>query len=129
MLYLVVLNKLRPNNLKGITDMESIKDNSSDAKTFSGFVYVMTHSLFSDVVRIGCTTADPNQYAIELSNNTIGDYTLVFSLECDSPCEVKKQLREQLKAQKYVEEFYQVSSKVVASLAKREAFKIPVLTC
>jgi hypothetical protein len=35
---------------------------SSDAVAY-GNVYVMTHSFFSDVVRIGCTPTDPLEYA------------------------------------------------------------------
>ena len=35
-----------------------------------GNVYIMTHSFFSDVVRIGCTTENPKDYAKTLSKKT-----------------------------------------------------------
>jgi len=93
----------------------------------TGNVYVMTHSFFSDVIRIGCTPDDPEAYAISLSANTPGEYSVVFSLQCNNPCKVKKQIREYLDAQKYVNEFYQVSADVAQKLLRRETLKIPIL--
>ena len=77
-----------------------------------GNVYVMTHSLFSDVVKIGCTTEEPEEYAKALSAKTIGEYSVAFSLQCNNPCKVKKQIKKYLDAQEYVNEFYQVSPDV-----------------
>ena len=92
-----------------------------------GNVYVMTHSFFSDVVRIGCTPEDPHEYTELLSAKTPGNYTLVFSLQCKNPCEIKKRIQTYLNAQEYVKEFYQVSSDVVARLLTRETLLIPTL--
>ena len=91
-----------------------------------GIVYVMTHSFFSDVIRIGCTPDDPETYAKSLSENRPGEYTLVYSLACDNPCNIKSQIKTYLNAQKYVNEFYQVSAEVAAKLLKRETLKIPI---
>ena len=55
-----------------------------------GNVYVMTHSFFSDVIKIGCTPNDPEAYAKELSAKSPGNYTLVYSVKCSNPCQVKK---------------------------------------
>ena len=55
-----------------------MKDNTVS----TGFVYIMTHSFFSDVIRIGCTSEDPMEYAQALSKNSPGDYSLVYSLAC-----------------------------------------------
>jgi len=107
--------------------MATPTQNKIDDEVSKGNVYVMTHSLFSDVVRIGCTPKDPEDYAKELSVNTPGHYTLVFSLYCDNPCQVKKQIREYLNAQEYVNEFYQVSVDLVSRLMKTETLKIPTL--
>ncbi len=93
-----------------------------------GNVYVMTHSIFSDVVRIGCTPEDPEHYAKQLSENTPGDYTLVFSIQCANPCQIKQQIRDYLNAEKYVNEFYQVPPATVKKLLQREALKIPLQT-
>jgi len=93
-----------------------------------GNVYIMTHSFFSDVIRIGCTPDDPQAYAESLSAKSPGNYRLVYSLQCTNPCKVKKQIREYLNAQEYVNEFYQVSADVAASLLKRETLRIPTLT-
>ncbi|MBA6326635.1 GIY-YIG nuclease family protein [Colwellia sp. MB02u-6] len=98
---------------------------SSDAISY-GNVYVMTHSFFSDVVRIGCTPTDPIEYAITLSAKTFGDYTVVFSLKCQNPCKVKKQIRQYLNAKTYVNDFYQIPADVAAGILKREALRIPV---
>jgi hypothetical protein len=92
-----------------------------------GNVYVMTHSFFSDVIRIGCTTEDPKIYTKTLSEKTPGNYKLVFSLQCNNPCKVKKQIQTYLKAQKYVNEFYQVTAEVAERLLKRETLRIPIL--
>mgnify|MGYP003859892475 FL=1 len=92
-----------------------------------GNVYVMTHSLFSDVVKIGCTVENPVEYAKALSEKTIGEYRVAFSLECSNPCKIKKKIKEYLNAEEYTKEFYQVSSEVAAKLLKREVLKIPGL--
>lgn len=91
-----------------------------------GNVYVMTHSFFSDVIRIGCTTEDPETYAETLSKKTAGHYTLAFSLQCDNPCKVKKQIQSYLNTQEYVNEFYQVTTEVAERLLKREILRIPM---
>jgi len=92
-----------------------------------GNVYVMTHSFFSDVIRIGCTTEDPQKYVKSLSAKTPGEYTVVFSLQCSNPCKVKKKIQEHLNAQEYVKEFYQVPANVAERLLKRETLVIPTL--
>jgi len=88
----------------------------------------MTHSFFSDVVKIGCTVEDPDEYAKSLSAKTIGEYSVAFSLQCDNPCKVKKQIKDHLSAQKYTQEFYQVSPEMAVKLLRRETLKIPNLT-
>jgi hypothetical protein len=92
-----------------------------------GNVYVMTHSFFSDVVKIGCTPEDPQAYAKSLSAKTIGEYSVVFTLSCNNPCKVKKQIKAYLKAEEYTKEFYQVSPEIAAKLLRRETLKIPSL--
>jgi hypothetical protein len=87
----------------------------------------MTHSFFSDVIRIGCTTEDPKTYAKRLSEKTPGEYTLAFSLQCDKPCQVKSQIQTYLNAEEYVNEFYQVTTDVAERLLKRESLRIPML--
>lgn len=109
------------NNINNSAETTIIKDLSL------GHVYVMTHSLFSDVVRIGCTPEDPIDYAKSLSAKTIGDYSVAFSLQCNNPCKVKKQIKAYLNAQEYTKEFYQVPSEVAAKLLRRESLKIPSL--
>jgi len=103
---------------------QSVKNNEASL----GNVFVMTHSFFSDVIRIGCTPEDPESYAKKLSTKAPGDYTLVFSLQCKNPCQVKKQIKTYLNAQKYVDEFYQVTTEVAESLLKRESLRIPMIT-
>jgi hypothetical protein len=92
-----------------------------------GSVYVMTHSFFSDVVKIGCTIEDPQVYAKTLSAKTIGEYSLAFSLRCSNPCKIQKQIKHYLNAQEYVNGFYQVSPDMAKKLLKRETLKIPSL--
>jgi Meiotically up-regulated gene 113 len=107
--------------------MESKPQQTKHKDVSLGHVYVMTHSFFSDVVRIGCTPDDPKEYTKALSAKTPGDYTLVFSLQCSNPCKVKKRIREHLNAQEYVKEFYQVPAEVAERLLKRETLVIPTL--
>jgi len=108
--------------------MANLNTQTNNNDVSLGNVYVMTHSFFSDVIRIGCTPDDPNEYAKSLSAKTPGDYTLVYSLACSNPCKVKKQIREYLNAQEYVNEFYEVPSDVAAKLLKRETLRIPMFT-
>jgi len=93
-----------------------------------GSVYVMTHSFFSDVIRIGFTFDDPQEYTKSLSAQTPGNYTLVFSQQCNNPFKVQQRIKEYLTAQSYVKEFYQVSAKVAERLLRREILIIPTLT-
>lgn len=108
--------------------MENTNKTSDNSDISEGNVYVMTHSFFSDVIRIGCTPEDPQAYSEKLSANSPGNYTLVFSQKCSNPCQVKKQIREYLSAQEYVNEFYQVPADVAKKLLKRETLRIPALT-
>jgi len=108
--------------------MKNITQPTENKEVSLGNVYVMTHSFFSDVIKIGCTTEDPEEYAKTLSKNTPGNYTLAFSLQCDNPCKVKSQIKEYLNAQEYVNEFYQVTPEVAANLLKRESLRIPMIT-
>lgn len=105
--------------------MKNLSQESEE--TLVGNVYVMTHSFFSDVVRIGCTPDNPQEYVKSLSAKTPGEYTLVFSLECDEACKIKDRIQEYLNAQKYVKEFYQVPAHVAERLLKREVLVIPSL--
>lgn len=74
-----------------------------------GNVYIMTHSIFSNVIKIGCTTGDTETYAKSLSAKSPGHYELFFSSPCNNPCQVKKRIRKQFEAKKFVNEFYEVS--------------------
>jgi len=107
--------------------MKSSSQNKENKSVSVGNVYVMTHSFFSDMIKIGCTPEDPRQYAKLLSSKSPGEYTLVFSLQCSNPCQVKQQIREYLNAKVYVNEFYQVPLEVAKSLVKREGLRIPTL--
>ncbi|TWX69915.1 GIY-YIG nuclease family protein [Colwellia demingiae] len=106
---------------------ENTTDTTTEKDISLGNVYVMTHSFFSDVVKIGCTTEDPQEHAKSLSAKTIGEYTVAFSLQCNNPCKVKKQIKKYLNAEKYVNEFYQVSPEVAEKLLRRETLVIPSL--
>lgn len=104
-----------------------MKDSLQYKNISVGNVYVMTHSFFADVVRIGCTPEDPQEYTKLLSAKTPGNYELVFSLQCQNPCEVKQRIQKYLSAQEYVKEFYQISSEVAERLLTRETLVIPAL--
>tara|TARA_R110001583_G_scaffold24244_2_gene88586 strand:+ start:118 stop:459 length:342 start_codon:yes stop_codon:yes gene_type:complete len=91
-----------------------------------GHVYVMTHSFFSDVIKIGCTPIEPNEHAKALSAKTLGDFKVVFSLACHNPCQVLKKIREYLNAKAYVADFYQVPAEIAERLLTRETLRIPI---
>jgi len=93
-----------------------------------GNVYIMTHSIFSNVIKIGCTPENTEEYAKSLSAKGPGDYKLYFSLPCNNPCQIKKQLRKHFDAEQYVNEFYEVSPEIAKNILQREAMKIPVLS-
>lgn len=108
--------------------MNDLKHGINNDTASFGHVYIMTHSLFSNVIRIGCIPTDTTQYAKSLSGSGPGHYELYFSVACDNPCKIKKQLRQQLNAKQYVNEFYEVPAKIAKDLLKREIMKIPVLS-
>jgi hypothetical protein len=108
--------------------MEGSRTPPNNQSASEGNVYIMTHSFFSDVVKIGCTLNDPQEYAETLSATSPGTYTLCFSIKCDNPCQIKEQIRAYLNAKKYTNEFYQVSAEVAKKLLKRESMKIPILS-
>jgi hypothetical protein len=108
--------------------MKNTKQKNSSNEIPYGNVYVMTHSFFNDVIKIGCTPVDPEEHAIALSAKTPGTYKVVFSLKCMNPCKVKKQIREYLNAKEYVNEFYQVPDDVAENLLKRETLRIPIFS-
>lgn len=108
--------------------MTNIAQSVENSEASLGNVFIMTHSFFSDVIRIGCTTEDPEIYATALSKKAPGDYTLVYALQCKNPCQVKKQIKSYLNAQEYVDEFYQVTPEVAESLLKRESLRIPMVS-
>ncbi|TWX49229.1 GIY-YIG nuclease family protein [Colwellia hornerae] len=93
-----------------------------------GNVYIMTHSIFSNVIRIGCTSNDTEEYAKSLSKKSPGHYQLFFSLACENPCKVKNQIRQYFEAKRYVNEFYEVSPEIASNILKREVLKIPVVS-
>lgn len=99
-----------------------IRDNVS-----FGNVYIMTHSIFSNVIKIGCTPSDIIEYTKFLSSKGPGDYKLFFSLSCDDPCKVTKNIRKYFVANKYVNEFYEVSPETAKKVLSREILKIDVL--
>jgi len=107
--------------------IKKIDEHADSSEISYGNVYVMTHSFFSDVIKIGCTPLDPIEHAIALSAKNPGDYKVVFSLKCANPCKVKQQIREYLNAKEYVNEFYQVPAKVAECLLTRETLRIPTL--
>lgn len=98
--------------------------NPQDNKQAIGHAFIMTHSLFSDVIQIACCSDNPQQHAESLSQKTIGEYNVAFSIECNEPCKVKSKIKKYLNAQRYVNDFYQVSPDFAAKLLKRETLKI-----
>jgi len=92
---------------------------------YYGYVCVMTHSFFNDIIKVGCTTLDPTLYAMALSEKTPGDYKIFFSLNCLNPNKVEERIHKQLHSEEYINEFYQVSAKRVESILKREVLRIP----
>jgi hypothetical protein len=90
-----------------------------------GNVFIMTHSFFSDVVRIECSSEDPHEYVRSLSANTPGNYTIVFSLHCDNPYKIKDRIQGYLHSHKSAKEFYQVPAQLAERLLKREVLVIP----
>jgi hypothetical protein len=103
--------------------MKSLKQQDKDFVI--GNVFIMTHSFFSDVVRIDCTSEDPQEYVRLLSATSPGDYTIVFSLHCDNPYTIKNRIQGYLHSQKSAKEFYQVSAQLAERLLKREVLVIP----
>lgn len=92
-----------------------------------GNVYVMTHSFFQMLSELDAHLKIHQIMQKKISANSPGEYTLVFSLACANPCDVQKQVRLYLNAQKYVNEFYQVSPEIAAKLLTRETLRIPIV--
>lgn len=96
------------------------------SKNYSeGNVYIMKHSFFSDVIRIGCTPENPIKYAKELSQKSPGEYLVSYAVYCSNPCEVKKRLKAYLESYKCINDFYEVSADIAMKYLQRESMKIP----
>lgn len=107
--------------------MDKLVSQKQHDKINLGNVYVMSHSFFSDIVRIGCTEENPQKYADSLSKQSPGQYTVVFSLPCSNPCKVKQQIKDYLNAQEYVNDFYQLSADTAKKILRQESLRIPTL--
>ena len=68
---------------------------------------------------------DTEEYTKSLSAKSPGQYQLFFSLSCENPCQVKKQVRQHFNAEQYVNEFYEVSPETAKNILKR-AVIIPI---
>ncbi|WP_286262091.1 GIY-YIG nuclease family protein [Thalassotalea atypica] len=110
-----------------MSEMDNSVQKFNPNEVSTGSVYVMTHSLFSNVIRIGCTPDVPEEHAKKLSIKTPGNYTLVFAQQCENPCSVRKQVSYFLQAKKYVNEFYEVPPEVAVNLLRRETLRIPIV--
>ncbi len=111
-----------------LMSIENSQQSVTADKISFGNVYIMTHSIFSNVIKIGCTPDDTQAYAKSLSARGPGDFQVYFSLPCNNPCQIKKQLRKHFEAEQYVNEFYEVSPERAKSVLKRELMKIPILS-
>ena len=108
--------------------MQNTEQNITQDMVAFGNVYIMTHSIFSNVIRIGCTLKNAEEYAKELSAQTPGEYRIYFSLPCDNPCQVKKEIRTHFSSQSHVNEFYEISPEAAKTILKREVMKIPLVS-
>ncbi len=115
------MNKVLPDT--STKTQNSLQDNANRA---NGYVYVMAHSLFSDVVKIGSTDHEPHRYAQTLSETVPGHYKVEFAQQCNNPYKIQQQVRDYLKANACVNEFYEVPAQVATNLIKREMLRIPV---
>lgn len=111
-----------------MTMNNSLQNPHQDSVSF-GNVYIMTHSIFSNMIRIGCTPCDTKDYAESLSEKSPGHYDLFYSLPCNNPCQVKKQMSEYFSKNNYINEFYEVSPQAAKSILTREVMRIPSLSC
>lgn len=111
-----------------MTMNNSLQSHHQDGISY-GNVYIMTHSIFSNMIRIGCTPCDTQDYVKSLSEKTPGHYDLFFSLPCNNPCQVKKKIRAHFNEKNYINEFYEVSPHAAKKVLTREAMRIPSLQC
>ena len=105
--------------------INTVQDSTNNIVPF-GNVYIMTHSIFSNVIRIGCTPTNTEEYTKSLSTQSPGEYALFYSLACDNPCQIKQKIRNLFSANQYVDEFYEVPPEKAKNILKREVMKIPV---
>ena len=91
----------------------------------TGNVYIMSHSLFANIVRIGCTPKNIEEYAKLLSAQSPGDYHIIYSSSCDNPCSVKNRIRHSLSKNICMNEFYELSACEAITAVKREIMRIP----
>ena len=105
--------------------MKALVNNFINLEVPIGNVYIMSHSLFSNIVRIGCTPANIEEYAKLLSAQSPGDYHIIYSSSCDNPCTVKNRIRHSLRENIYMNEFYELSTSKAITVVKREIMRIP----
>lgn len=89
-----------------------------------GNICIMTHSFFSNVIRIVSTQEPPKNFAKYLSDKSPGEYQVFFSLYCEHPNNVKDIVQKSLTPIECVKEFYDATPEQAVKLIKRETMKI-----
>jgi T5orf172 domain len=100
----------------------------AENNTKPGYIYVMTHSIFSDVVKVGSTVEEPHEYAQKLSQKVPGQYHLKFAQQCNNPKNIENIIRNYLHKNACTTEFFEVPEQYAVNLIKREVLRIPSIT-
>lgn len=108
----------------------NISDKNSVLAIKRGNVFILQHSFFKNVLQFGCSSQSPKFFADKLSDNSRmpGKFSVIGSLYCDEPCEVKERVIDSLKSAHYVENFYEISVEVAVKAIRREILRIPIST-
>ena len=91
----------------------------------SGYICIMTHSFFSDVILIVSSMEMPERIAENFSKKTPGEYSVAFSQFCERPDEIKRKVEASLNGIECVQGFYDASPAQAIKLIQRELMRIP----
>lgn len=102
---------------------------NSDINTSLDKIYLLKHKLLSNVVKLSISQQPKSEFIANLSNNQnpLVQFTFFSKIKCNNPSYVYEKVQQALKTHLAIGDLYDMSPKDALKIARREAFRIPVV--
>ena len=98
---------------------------NSDINTSLDKIYLLRHKLLSNVVKLSISQQPKSEFIANLSNNQ--NPLVQFTFFSKIKCNVYEKVQQALKTHLAIGDLYDMSPKDALKIARREAFRIPVV--